>query len=245
MTEYRKEITVAVSIAIALAIVVGGVSIYFFSGPLSPLGASNTTYSGGYSIETTTSTQFQMTTNTGPPQLPLNEFSVLGNIPILVVTPQNNTFLLMYNVTAYNYTLSLSYEQVNSYSVEYSNGTEWLNSARECQTTVNNSTTTTGNSLSNTTVVTTTGIPCGESNGEWYPVNGEPIANVQNFNGSDVQVSIQPTIVQAHTTQTIQIRMSIELDPGVYAINLAMGIQAQGFSTAEYSLGYTPVIVQS
>jgi hypothetical protein len=245
LAEYKKEITVAVSIAVALAIIVGGVSTYYFSGPTNPAGTSSVTTSSVHSTETATSVQFQMTTNSQSPQLQLNDFSVLGKIPILVVTPQNNTFLLMYNVTSYNYTLSLSYEQVNSYSVQYSNGTQWLNSSRDCQTTVNNSTTTIRDSLSNSTVVTTTGVPCGKPNGEWYPVNGEPIANVQNFNGSDVQVSIQPTSVPAHTTQTIQVRISIEMDPGVYAINLAVGIQAQGFSAVEYSLGYTPVIVQS
>lgn len=253
MAEYKREIGVAVSVAVALAIIVGGVSIYYFPGPTNstntssvttPAGTSSITTSSVHSTETATTVVFQTTTNSQSPQLQLSDFSVLGKIPILVVTPQNNTFLLMYNVTAYNYTLSLSYEQGNSYSVQYSNGTQWLNSSRACQTTVNNSTTTANDSLSNTTVVTTTGVPCGKSNGVWYPVNGEPIANVQNFNGSDVQVSIQPTSIPAHTTQAIQVRISIEMDPGVYAINLAVGIQAQGFSTIEYSLGYTPVIVQ-
>ncbi len=253
MAEYKREIGVAVSIAVALAIIVGGVSIYYFPGTTNPGSTSSVTTTGGtssvttsslHSTETSTSVAFQTTTNSQSPQLQLSDFSVLGKIPILVVTPQNNTFLLMYNVTAYNYTLSLSYEQGNSYSVQYSNGTQWLNSSRACQTT-SNSTTTVNNTFSSTTVVTTTGVPCGKSNGEWYPVNGEPIANVQNFNGSDVQVSIQPTSVPAHTTQAIQVSISIEMDPGVYAINLAMGIQAQGLSSIEYSLGYTPVIVQS
>lgn len=176
--------------------------------------------------------------------LPSN-FTIAGEIPYLVITPQNRTFTLTYTVTAYNYTLNLSYDQAYSYAVQYSNGTQWLSTSRPCQTGGIGSVPSTNTTYTTTTVITSTVIACGSPNAEWYPVNGTVISPNLGVNASNVQLSIQPTSIPAHATQQIQVKISILMHPGVYAINLGLDIQLPGSSRpVQYLLGYTPLIVK-
>lgn len=225
MAEYKKEIAFGSVLAILVVMALASAVIYL------PLGQPNSSSNG----RTLVTTQ----------EVPSN-FSVSGEIPYLVVSPQNNTFVLTYSVTAYNYSLNLSYDQAYSYAVQYSNGTQWLSTSRPCQTGGTNSVPSSNtSSYTSTTAMATTGIPCGSSNGEWYPVNGTVILPHLDISASYVQLSIQPTSVPAHATQQIQVRVSIEMHPGMYAINLAMDIQAQGSSRpVQYLLGYMPLIVK-
>ena len=174
-----------------------------------------------------------------------SNFSITGAIPYLVVSPQNHTFVLTYAVTAYNYTLNLSYDQAYSYAVEYSNNTQWLSTSISCDThTTSNFNSIASTTYSTYTVVTISQIPCGSPTAEWYPVNGTVITPNLRINFIEAQLAIQPTSISAHSTQQIQVTVSIDMHAGVYAINLGMDIQTPSSRPVQYLLGYTPLIVQ-
>jgi hypothetical protein len=242
----------AIVLGVVAIIIVAAAGVLVITGQPS----ANTTHPSPLSTQstipstTTSATTLQLqTTQT----LPAN-FTVAGKVPYLVITPHNNTFTLTENVTANNYPLSLSYDQADSYTVQYSNGTQWLSTSRPCGTGISGLPTTTTSTSTNssstttqtvTSVITTTGIPCGSPNGEWYPVNGTVITPYSKVSSSEVQLTVQPTTIPAHTTSEVQVTVTIEMHPGVYAVSLEIFIQTPGeVPSVNYSLGYAPLIVQ-
>lgn len=197
----------------------------------------------GYLLGTTGqrigTTMTLVTTETIP-----SSFTVAGNIPHVVLNSQNHTFTMTYHFTAYKYPLTLSYDQNQSYAVQYSNDTQWLSTSRPCESSTT-MLTGTASTYTATAVTTTAGqVPCGATNGEWYPVN-TVITPYLVIGPSEVQMTIGPSNVAANSTQEVMVSVVVAIHPGVYALNLAVDVRTPGYQPVTYLLGYAPLIVRS
>lgn len=187
-------------------------------------------------------------------------YSLLTQEPYLLVTPTNHTFVVPFDVTTLNYSISLAYSQADSYAWRFSNGTQWASSSRSCESHASFSTTTvvTKTTTVVTSVTTTTGppilthisqVPCGDFPGEWWALNGTLISQNIAISATDVQMTIEPSSIPAHHNGMLNVTLNIGMPPGDYAVFLAVRIQEpdnSNFATALlYLLYYMPVIVSA
>jgi hypothetical protein len=248
MAEYKREIGVAVTIAVIAALGIGALAISIFPGS----GAGTSTPSG------TTVTLVTTQGSTTAPQ-PW-EYSILGQEPFLTVTPANHTFTVPFDVTTHNYSISLAYSQAESYAWLFSNGTQWVSSARACPPETTTTLTGTGQTytVTATSVSTVTGsppilthasqVPCGEYPGEWWALNGTLVSRNVAITQNDVQMSIQPSAIPAHFTGKMNVTLTITMPPGNYGVFLAVLVSEPdnpGYGTSLlYIIYYMPMVVQ-
>lgn len=252
MAEYKREIGVAVTIAVIAALGIGAFAIAIFPG-VAP-GTST------HPIETTTLVTLQGSTTSPEPW----SYWILGQEPYLTVTPKNHTFTVPFKVTTLDYSISLTYSSTDSYAWLFSNSTQWASSARSCEpvTTATPTTvtlTSSGTSDTRTAATTTSGyppiltyvsqVPCGEYPGEWWALNGTLISQHIAISPTDVQMIIQPSTIPAHYNGKMNVTLSIQMPPGNYGVFLAVHIQEPDFANYGTSLlylfYYTPVVVRS
>jgi len=184
-------------------------------------------------------------------------YSLLAQEPQLSVTPTNHTFTVPFDVKTLNYSLSLAYDQQDSYAWLYSNDTQWVFSGRSCgfatsTITTNGSTITTTTKKTFTGRISTTGIvfasqvPCGDFPGEWWAVNGSRTSDHVSISPSQVQMTVQPSSFPAHYSGKMNATLDVQMPPGNYALFLAVHVQepgSPGFGTSLlYLLYYMPVV---
>ncbi len=186
-----------------------------------------------------------------PPQP--NDFTLKGPVPLLTITPQNNTFTTSYNATTLSSPVtSLSFSLNQSWVMIFTNGTEWVPYSQACSTQSSSEESvpsqTTGYSVSVTTV---SGACYNPPAPGWIPVNGTTVkeyGQVTELNSSQVELSVVPTTAPANQTVSLLFTITLNLQPGVYVIELALGVQISNANGGyfEYAgLPPFPVIVQS
>jgi len=182
-----------------------------------------------------------------------NDFTLEGPVPLLTITPQNNTFTLTYNATTLSSpATAISFSLNQSYAAIYTNGTEWATYSQACSSILESSSSeesvpsqASGYSVS---FITVSGPCYNPPSPGWIPVNGTAVESYAHLNSSQVELSVAPTSTPANRTMTLQFTITLNLKPGVYAIRLAVGVQTTssygGFF--EYADLYPfPVIVES
>jgi hypothetical protein len=243
MSEYKKRIAmfavIAVLAAAGLAAAISAIS------PQGGITSTQITSPRG----TTTSTQ--LTSVELPPQQ--NDFSLKGPVPLVTVSPRNNTFTLTYSATTLGFPVTdISFNLSESYVAIYTNETEWARYSQVCSSSSSSEESTLSSegsmgqaSVTSVSVVTETGEPCDSSPAPgWVPVNGSAVQQYAKLNPNEVEMSVQPTTIAANETVSLQFRITLNLKPGVYAIGLALGVQTT--SLFEFSrLNPFPVIVKS
>jgi hypothetical protein len=176
---------------------------------------------------------------------PLGDFTLQGPVPLVTVTPQNDTFTVTYNATTLSDPVtSLSFNLSQSYFTLYTDGTEWVPYSQACGSaskSLSSSESTTSFSMSTATVA---GNSCAyPATLGWAPVNGSAVAQYLRLNSSQVQMSVLPTSLPANHTGSLQFTITINLKPGVYDIGLGLGVQTSSFF--EFSdLNPFPVVVK-
>ncbi len=178
------------------------------------------------------------------------DFSLKGPIPLVTITPENNTFTLTYNATTLSSPVTnLSFNLSQSYVTIYTNGTEWVAYSQACgsssQSSSSGGSVASQSSISSGSVVTVTGNSCDyPATLGWAPVNGTAVDRYAKLNSSQVELSVLPTAVAANQTVSLQFTITLNLKPGVYDIGLGLGVQTTTFF--EFSdLNPFPVIVKS
>jgi hypothetical protein len=185
-----------------------------------------------------------------------NDFTLKGPVPLVTVTPQNNTFTLSYNattlsspVTALSFSLNLSWVGI------YTNGTEWVPYSQACSSILGSSSSSdesVPSQASYSVSFFTVSGPCYNPPAPgWIPINGTAIdayEQLTELNSSQVRLSVTPTAAPANQTVSLQFTITLNAKPGIYVIGLALGVQSTnahgGFF--EYSdLNPFPVIAKS
>ena len=223
MSKVKREIAI---LAVVVVFVAVGLALYVgFSSVKGP--ANSVTQTG----ETSTLQSIEQ-----------NDFGIQGPIPLLTLTPQNETFVLEYNATTLSSAVALTFNQSQSYATVYTNGTGWVSFSQPCSS--SEITSSSGQSVtSGASVVTVSGIPCGQPpNSGWTPVNGTVVTPRMTFNTNEIQVSLQPASFGADQNGSLHVTVTLNLRPGVYAIRLAFGVQ-MGTTFEISSPSSFPVIV--
>jgi hypothetical protein len=184
-----------------------------------------------------------------------NDFTLKGPVPVLTVTPQNNTFTLSYNATTLSIPVTtLSFSLNQSWVGIYTNGTEWVPYSQACSSILESSSSdeSVPSQASYSVSFITVSGPCYNPPAPgWIPVNGTAIdayEQLTELNSSQVQLSVAPTMAPANQTVSLQFTITLNLKPGIYVIDLALGVQTTNANGGffEYSdLNPFPVIVKS
>jgi hypothetical protein len=181
---------------------------------------------------------------------PPGDFSLKGPVPLVTITPQNNTFTVTYNASTLSSPVtSLSFNLSQSYATVYTDGTEWVPYSQACGSSLESSSpsesvTSQTSSFSVSTIIVTGNSCAYPATLGWAPVNGTAIVQYLKLNSSQVELSVLPTTVTANQTVNLQFTITLNLKPGVYDIELGLGVQTSSFF--EFSdLNPFPVIVKS
>jgi hypothetical protein len=215
-----------------------------------------TLLASGIATFDTANAQQTTTTTASAPALSPDAYSLLVQEPQLLVTPENHTSTVSFEVQTRNYSLSLNYDQPDSYEWLYSNATQWVFDGRSCgfatsTITVNGTTTTITVSKTFTGRITTTSITaasqvsCGNFPGEWWAVNGTRMSDQASISPGEAQMTMQPSSFPPHYSGTAKANLDIQMPPGNYAVFLAVHVREPdnpNFGTALlYLLYYMPV----
>jgi hypothetical protein len=184
-----------------------------------------------------------------------NDFTLKGPTPLVTVTPQNNTFTLSYNATTLSSPVSsLSFSLNQSWVMIFTNGTEWVPYSQACSSILDSSSSeeSVPSQASYSVSFTTVSGPCYNPPAPgWIPVNGTTVkeyGQVTELNSSQVELSVAPTTAPANQTVSLLFTITLNLKPGIYVIELALGVQTTNADgrVFEYShLNPFPVIVKS
>ena len=260
MMSQRPAIGRAVIALAAIAVIAVATIAYFSTTQPGGPGTVESTSSSAETMQPVTSTTQTLTIASATAPDP-SSYSILAQEPYLLVTPNNHTFTVPFNVTTRNYSIGLTYSQAESYAWLFSNNTQWASSARSCESTTSATATrvsTTTATITTVTTTTTTGppilthisqVPCGDFPGEWWALNGTLISQNVAIAPDDVQMTIQPSSIPAHYTGGFSVTLNIQMPPGNYGVFLAVNIQEPdnpNFGTALlYILYYMPVVVSA
>jgi hypothetical protein len=160
-----------------------------------------------------------------------NDFNLKGPVPLLTVTPQNDTFTLAYNATTLSSTVnSLSFSLNQSWVMIFTNGTEWVPYSRACSSILESSSEESLPSQASYSVsFTTVSGPCYNPPAPgWIPVNGTTVKDygqVTELNSSQVELSVAPNTAPPNQTVSLLFTITLNLKPGIYVIELALGVQ--------------------
>jgi len=184
-----------------------------------------------------------------------NDFNLKGPVPLLTVTPQNDTFTLAYNATTLSSTVnSLSFSLNQSWVMIFTNGTEWVPYSQACSSILESSASeeSVPSQASYSVSFTTVSGPCYNPPAPgWIPVNGTTVKDygqVTELNSSQVELSVAPNTAPPNQTVNLLFTITLNLKPGIYVIELALGVQTTNADGVffEYShLNPFPVIVKS
>ena len=219
MSEYKKEIAaltiVAVLVAVGLAVGINTMSSTLSTSAIS-LPTTSITSSPTTSATVTTQTLFLGTTQQ-------DVFSATESNPLLVITPQNRTFVVTYDVMAKSPTV-LSFNASQSYAIVYTNGTNWVSYSEPCSS---QTTSSVGGNAGGQMVNVISKVPCGQPPGSgWAAVNGSIAYRETPLTQGDAQVSIEPVTITANQAQTLRITVTLGLKPGVYSLGLVINVRA-------------------
>jgi len=160
-----------------------------------------------------------------------NDFNLKGPVPLLTVTPQNDTFTLAYDATTLSSTVtSLSFSLNQSWVMIFTNGTEWVPYSRACSSILESSSEESLPSQASYSVsFTTVSGPCYNPPAPgWIPVNGTTVKDygqVTELNSSQVELSVAPNTAPPNQTVSLLFTITLNLKPGIYVIELALGVQ--------------------
>ena len=160
-----------------------------------------------------------------------NDFNLKGPVPLLTVTPQNDTFTLAYDATTLSSTVtSLSFSLNQSWVMIFTNGTEWVPYSRACSSILESSSEESLPSQASYSVsFTTVSGPCYNPPAPgWIPVNGTTVkayGQVTELNSSQVELSVAPNTAPPNQTVSLLFTITLNLKPGIYVIELALGVQ--------------------
>jgi hypothetical protein len=178
---------------------------------------------------------------------PLGDFSLEGPVPLVTVTPQNDTFTLTYNATTLTSPVTdVSFNLSQSYITVYTDGTEWVPYSQACASSSepsSSSESVTGQTLVSTSTVTGNSCAYPATLG-WAPVNGSAVVQYLKPNSSQVELSVQPTTLAANQVVSLQFTITLNLKPGIYDIGLGLGVQTGSFFELS-NLNPFPVIAKS
>lgn len=184
-----------------------------------------------------------------------NDFTLKGPVPPVTVTPQNDTFTLSYNATTLSSPVtSLSFSLNQSWVMIFTNGTEWVPYLQACSSILESSSSeqSVPSQASYSVSFTTVSGPCYNPPAPgWIPVNGTTVkqyGQVTELNSSQVELSVAPTTAPANQTVSLLFTVTLNLKPGIYVIELALGVQTTNADGGffEYShLNPFPVTVKS
>ena len=161
-----------------------------------------------------------------------NDFNLKGPVPLLTVTPQNDTFTLAYNATTLSSTVnSLSFSLNQSWVMIFTNGTEWVPYSQACSSILESSASeeSVPSQASYSVSFTTVSGPCYNPPAPgWIPVNGTTVKDygqVTELNSSQVELSVAPNTAPPNQTVSLLFTITLNLKPGIYVIELALGVQ--------------------
>jgi len=160
-----------------------------------------------------------------------NDFNLKGPVPLLTVTPQNDTFTLAYDATTLSSTVtSLSFSLNQSWVMIFTNGTEWVPYSQACSSILDSSSEESVPSQASYSVsFTTVSGPCYNPPAPgWIPVNGTTVKDygqVTELNSSQVELSVAPNTAPPNQTVSLLFTITLNLKPGIYVIELALGVQ--------------------
>jgi len=160
-----------------------------------------------------------------------NDFNLKGPVPLLTITPQNDTFTLAYNATTLSSTVtSLSFSLNQSWVMVFTNGTEWVPYSQACSSILESSSEESVPSQASYSVsFTTVSGPCYNPPAPgWIPVNGTTVKDygqVTELNSSQVELSVAPNTAPPNQTVSLLFTITLNLKPGIYVIELALGVQ--------------------
>ena len=160
-----------------------------------------------------------------------NDFNLKGPVPLLTVTPQNDTFTLAYSATTLSSTVnSLSFSLNQSWVMIFTNGTEWVPYSQACSSILESSSEESLPSQASYSVsFTTVSGPCYNPPAPgWIPVNGTTVKDygqVTELNSSQVELSVAPNTAPPNQTVSLLFTITLNLKPGIYVIELALGVQ--------------------
>jgi len=211
MTSHRGGIGAAIVALVVIVVVIVGAIGYFSLAPQSGSGTGSTTLFANSSTQQ-------------------NDFTLKGPVPLVTISPLNNTFTLTYNATTLSSPVTdLSFNLSQSYITIYINGTQWVPYSQACSSSLESSSSgenvTSQASGYSVSVITVSG-PCYNPPAPgWIPVNGTAVDQRATLNSSQVELSVTPTTTPANQTVTLQFTITLNLNPGVYVIGLALGVQ--------------------
>jgi hypothetical protein len=183
-----------------------------------------------------------------------NDFTLTGPVPLVTVTPGNNTFTLAYTASTLGSPVTtLSFSLSQSYVAIYTNGTEWVSYSQACSSGLEStspSETVTGQASGySVSVIAVPASPCNSPPAPgWVPVNGSAIDSYAKLNSSQVDLSVNPAATPANHTVSLQFTITLNLRRGIYVVGLALGVQttnAYGWFFEYSDLNPFPVIVKS
>jgi len=173
---------------------------------------------------------------------------IAGQVPLVKISGEEGAFNITFTATTSETPVSLAFDLNQSFITTYTKGTEWISASKVCTTSSQTSGDigNPGTSTTSVTTITAAPTPCNSSPVPgWAVVNGSVVDQNILLKSGEVSLSVAPATIAANQATILQLRITLHLTPGVYAIELALGVQtannAKDFEV--YDLNALPVIV--
>jgi len=174
---------------------------------------------------------------------------IAGEVPLVKISGEEGVFNLTFTATTSVTPVSLAFDLNQSFLTTYTNGTEWISASKVCDTSSSQTSSNIGQpgiGITSVTTITATPTSCNSSPVlGWAVVNGSVADQNVELKSDEVSLSVAPVTIAANQTVRLQLQITLHLKPGVYAIELALGIQTanddEGFEV--FDLSPLPIIV--